>query len=130
MGRSLGVADSTACQQNVNFDYTAALVTQKFYIAPRASVVVDIRGCVRVAGSGGACTLQVFKVPDGVAVASGSLLHTGTYNLVGTVDTQQVLTLVTDSTVLNMKPGDALGYVLTGTATSAVGTIGVTIEPQ
>lgn len=130
MGRALGACDSAFCQQNVNFDYTAALVTQKFYTNIRPSVVVDIRGTVRVAGSGGACTVSIFKVPDGVAVASGTLLHTGSYNLVGTVDTQQVLTLATDITVLNMKAGDALGYVLTGTATSAVGSFQVTIEPQ
>jgi len=129
MGRSLGVADSTACQQTINLDYVAALVTQKFYVAPRAGVVTDIRGVTRVAGSGGACTISFFKVPDGVAVASGTLLHTGSFNLVGTADFQQVLTLVTDQTALTLKAGDALGYVLTGTATSAVGTVGVTIEP-
>lgn len=133
MGKMLGSVDSEFCRTNVNFDYTAALVTQKFYIesAPKGRRVVDIRGAVRVAGSGGACTLQIFKVPDGVAVASGTLLHSGSYNLVGTVDTQQVLTLVSDptGTVLQMLPGDALGYVLTGTATSAVGTFTVATEP-
>src|ERR1700740_2274079 len=109
MGRMLGAVDSAYCRANVNFDYTAALVTQKFYIesAPQGRIVVDIRGAVRVAGSGGACTLQIFKVPDGVAVASGTLLHSGTYNLVGTVDTQQILTLVPDptNTGLNLLPG-------------------------
>ena len=133
MGRMLGVVDSSYCRANVNFDYTASLVTQKFYVesAPQGRIVVDIRGVVRVAGSGGACTLQVFKVPDGVAVANGTLLHSGTYNLVGTADTQQVLTLIADptGTVLKLLPGDALGYVLTGTATSAVGTFTVSTEP-
>jgi len=133
MGRMLGVVDSSMCRANVNFDYTAALVTQKFYVesAPNGRCVVDIRGIPRVAGSGGACTLQIFKVPDGVAVASGTLLHSGSYNLVGTADFQQVLTLIPDptGTALCLKAGDALGYVLTGTATSAVGTITVTTEP-
>ena len=129
MGRSLGVADSAACQQNVNYDYTASLVTQKFYIASRASLIVDIRGATRVAGSGGACSISFFKAPSGTAVGSGTLLHTGTFDLVGTADTNQVLTLVTTPGVLVLQPGDSLGYVLTGTATSAVGTVTVTIEP-
>ena len=129
MGQMLGVFDSSYGQQTVNFDYTAALVTQKIIIVPRNSRVVDIRGCPRVAGSGGACTVSFYKVPDGVAVASGTLLHSGSYNMVGTADFQQVLTLVNTPGVLDLKPGDGIGYVLTGTATSAVGTLCVTIEP-
>lgn len=129
MGKMLGVADSTMCQQNVNFDYTAALVTQKFYIANRASKVIDIRGATRVAGSGGACSVSFYKAASGVAVGSGTLLHAGTFDLVGTVDTNQVLVLVGSDAVLTLQPGDSIGYVLTGTATSAVGTFSVTIEP-
>lgn len=128
-GRMLGVVDSAMCQQNINFDYTAALVTQKFFVAVRPSIVVDIRGVTRVAGSGGACTVAFFKAASGVAVGSGVALNTGSYNLVGTADTNQVLTLVTDQTALTLQPGDSIGYVLTGTATSAVGTFAVTIEP-
>ena len=129
MGRLLGSTDSSYCQQNVNFDYTSALVTQAFYCAPRTSIVTDIRGRVRVAGSGGACTVQFFKAPSGTAVGSGTLLSSGTYNLVGTADAVQVLTLNAAQSTLILQPGDSLGYVLTGTATSAVGTITVTLEP-
>lgn len=129
MGQMLGVFDSSYGQQTINLDYVAALVTQKFFIAPRRSKIVDIRGATRVAGSGGACTISFYKVPDGVAVASGTLLHSGSFNLVGTADFQQVLTLIANPDALIMNPGDALGYVLTGTATSAVGTVGVTLEP-
>ena len=129
MGRSLGVADSTACQQTINLDYTAALVTQKFYVAPRAGIVTDIRGATRVAGSGGACTISFYKAASGVSIGSGTLLHVGSFNLVGTADTNQVLTLVANNDTLTLQAGDSLGYVLTGTATSAVGTVGVTIEP-
>lgn len=129
MGRVLGAFDTSYGQQNVNFDYTSALVTQAVYVASRASVVVDIRGRTRVAGSGGACTLQIFKAPSGTAIASGTLLHSGSYNLVGTADTNQVLVLVNDIGILTLAIGDALGYVLTGTATSAVGTFTITLEP-
>ena len=129
MGRMLGSTDSGYCQQTINFDYTSALVTQKFYVAPKAMVIADIRGCPRVAGSGGACTLQFFKAASGVAVGSGTLLHGGTYDLVGTADINQVLTLVSNPDSLKLAAGDSIGYVLTGTATSAVGTLGVTLEP-
>lgn len=129
MGRVLGAVDSSQCQQTINRDYTSALVTQKIFVAPRACVVVDIRGATRVAGSGGACTVSFFKVASGVAVASGTLLHTGSFNLVGTADTNQVLTLATNPDTLVLQVGDAIGYVLSGTATSAVGTFGVTVEP-
>ena len=128
-GRMLGSVDSAMCQQNINFDYTAALVTQKFYIANRPSVVVDIRGATRVAGTGGACSVQFFKAASGIAVGSGTLLHSGTFDLVGVVDTNQVLTLVPTQTTVTLQAGDSIGYVLTGTATSAVGTFAVTIEP-
>lgn len=129
MGRSLGVADSTACRMVNNVEYTASMVTQKFYFCTRTENVVDIRGATRVAGSGGACTLQFFKAASGVAVGSGTLLHAGTFNIVGTADTNQVLTLVTDPSVLLLQPGDSVGYVLTGTPTSAVGTFQVSVEP-
>lgn len=129
MGRSLGVFDTSYGQQNVNFDYTAALVTQAIYIASRKSVITDITGRTTVAGTGGACTLQIFKAPSGTAIGSGTLVHTSTFNLVGTINTNQVLVLATDPAVLTLQVGDALGYVLTGTATSAVGTFAVTLEP-
>lgn len=130
MGKILGSTDSAYCQQNVNFDYTSALVTQAFYVANRTSKVVDIRGRPRVAGSdGSAVTLAIYKVPNGTAVANGTLLHQGTYDMKGTADTNQVLTLVGNQDSLTLQAGDALGYVLTGTATAAVGTFSVTIEP-
>ena len=133
-GRMLGVVDSTMTREQLTYCYIASLVTQTFYVSiggvnGSQQKVVDISGRVRVAGTGGACTLQVFKVPSGSTVANGTLLHSGTYNLVGTVDTNQQLLLVTDQNALTLNAGDGLGYVLTGTATSAVGVIGVTLEP-
>jgi hypothetical protein len=129
MGRMLGSVDSAMCQQNINLEYIATLVTQKVWVAPRPCVVVDIRGATRVAGSGGACSIQFFKAASGVAVGSGTLLHAGTFDLVGTADTNQVLTLVPDNAKLTLAAGDSIGYVLTGTATSAVGCVCVTVEP-
>lgn len=128
-GVTLGVNTAAASNKYINFNYIATLVTQKVFIAPLACRVTGIYGATRVAGSGGACTLSFYKVPDGTAVASGTLLHSGSYNMVGTADTNQYLTLVNDPSVLLLNVGDAIGYVLTGTATSAVGTITIAVEP-
>jgi hypothetical protein len=130
MGRSMGVADSSDMQKCVPFKYIAAVVTQKFFIAPRKLLVVGIRGVPRVAGNdGSAVNFTVYKAASGVAVGSGTLLHSGSYDLKGTADTNQTLTLIPDSEALTLIPGDSLGVVLTGTATLAVGEIQVTLEP-
>lgn len=126
---SLGVCDSSYCQQNIAVNYTASLVTQKFFIAVRKSKVVHIRGVTRVAGSGGACSVSFFKAPSGTAVGSGTALNTGTFDLVGTVDTNQIVPLSTNQDALTLNPGDSVGYVLTGTPTAAVGMFEVCIEP-
>lgn len=109
-------------------NYIASLVTQTFYTATRAVRVTSISGRVRVAGTGGACTISFFKVPSGTAVGSGTLLHSGSFNLVGAVDTVQTLVLIPGAG-LTLAAGDSIGYVLTGTATSAVGTVSVSVTP-
>ena len=129
MARSLGVADSADAQKYVTVNYIATLVTQKFFVAPRKLIVVAINGATRVAGSGGACSVSFYKAASAIAVGSGTLLHAGTFDLVGTADTNQPLVLVGNPASLTLNPGDSLGYVLTGTATSAVGSVTVTLEP-
>lgn len=116
--------------ETVPFNYTAALVTQTIYTAPRPMRVSSINGRVRVQGSGGACTISFFKVPSGTAVGSGTLLHSGSFNLVGTVDTNQPLTLSATLTDILLATGDSIGYVLTGSATSAVGVAQVNLTPR
>lgn len=113
----------------VPLNYTAALVTQTIFTAARPMRVKSIIGRVRVAGTGGACTIAFFKAPSGTAVGSGTALHTGSYNLVGTVDANQTLTLSTTAGALDLAAGDSIGYVLTGTATSAVGNVTVGLQP-
>lgn len=127
--RTLGVANATQASKFVTVNYISSLVTQKVFIAPIAMRVTAIHGATRVAGSGGACTLAFYKAADAVAVGSGTLLHDGTFNVAGTADTNQYLTLVTNLDSITLAPGDSLGYVLTGTATSAVGTVTITLEP-
>lgn len=128
-GRTRGVATTIDEAKVVTFNYTAAAVTQKFFTAAAPMLVVDITAVTRVAGSGGAASLAFFKAASGIAVGSGTAINTGSFNLVGTADTNQVLTLVSDQSALTLQVGDSLGYVLTGTPTSAVGCVTVTLEP-
>lgn len=127
--RALGGANATQESKFIQLNYIATLATQKIFVAPIPLRVTAIQGATRVAGSGGACTMAFYKAADGIAVGSGTLLHSGSFNLVGTADTNQALTLVTNVESLILSPGDSLGYVLTGTATSAIGTVTITVEP-
>lgn len=127
--RTLGAANATSNSKFITVNYVAALVTQKVFVAPFALRITGINGATRVAGSGGAATISFYKAADGIAVGSGTLLHDGSFNLVGTADTNQPLTLVTNQDTLALAAGDSIGYVLTGTATSAVGSVTITVEP-
>lgn len=127
--KSTGVANTTNSSKVVTLNYISTIATQKIFVASVPMMVTDITGVTRVAGSGGACTLAFYKAASAVAVASGTLLHSGTFNMVGTADTNQTLTLVTNLDSLTLQPGDSIGYELTGTATSAVGNVTITLEP-
>ncbi len=128
-GRALGAANATSSSKFVSVNYTAAIVTQKVFIAPIALRLVSIQGATRVAGSGGASTFSFYKSGDGVAVGSGTLLHTGSFNIAGTADTNQYLTLAANADSLLFNPGDSFGHVLAGTPTDAVGSYTATFEP-
>lgn len=129
-GRAFGVANATSMSKFVEFQYISTVVTQAIFIAPIKLRLTSIAGVTRVAGSGGACSFSFYKAADGIAMASGSLLHSGNYDLVGTADINQYMTLVNDVSVLDFNAGDRLGLVLSGTATSAVGIICATFEPR
>lgn len=113
----------------VTISYTASTVDSCFFTADRRYVVQAIRGRVDVAGTGGACTAVIRKVASGTALTSGTALHSGSYNLVGTAATAQALTLSTTASDLIIEAGSSLAYDLTGTATSAVGSITVFLAP-
>lgn len=113
----------------VTINYLASTVDSTFFVADRPYVVKAIRGRVDVAGTGGACTAQIRKVPSGTAITSGTVLHTGTFNLVGTANAGQTLALSATPSDLLLAAGDAIAFDLTGTATSAVGNITVTLNP-
>lgn len=114
----------------ITLNYTASMVTQTIFTSSRAYRVKGIVGRVRVQGSGGACTLSFYKVPSGTAVGSGTLLHSGSFDVAGgTVDTNQTLTLSATVATVTLAAGDSIGYVLTGTPTSAVGSVTVAMTP-
>ncbi len=129
MGRALGVGDSTQECKYVDFKYDANTVTQAAFVAPFQCRLVKIVGRPRVAGSGGACTFIAYKCASGIAAASGTLLHSGSFDVAGTADINQALTLVPQITSLNFVAGDSLNVVLAGTPTSAVGVLTFTFEP-
>lgn len=109
--------------------YNVPAADTSFFVADRAYVVKGIRGVNDVIGTGGACTAVIRKVPSGTALASGTALHSGSYNLVGTAATNQTLTLSTIGSDLLLAAGDRIAADYTGTATSAIGAITVTLAP-
>lgn len=113
----------------VNFPYEPTVLDSTFFVAGRPWRVVGIIARVEVAGTGGACTATIKKVASATDIASGTALHSSSFNLVGTVDTNQTLTLSTTATDLDIAMGNAIGFDLTGTPTSARGVISVYLVP-
>lgn len=114
-----------------NAEYVAASVDKTFFLATRAMRVKYIVARPTVAGTDvGAVTAVVRKVPDATAITSGTALHSGTFNLKGTANTNQVLALSTTSSDLDLAAGDALAIDFTGTLTSATGAIIVGLAPR
>ncbi len=127
--RALGGSNATANSKFITYNYISTVATQEIFVAPFGLRLTGLSGVTRTAGSGGACTFSFYKCADGVAVGSGTLLHSGTFDVAGTADINQYLTLVAPVSSLTFNPGDRLGIELTGTATSAVGNITATFEP-
>lgn len=113
----------------VSHNYNVPAVNQAIFTADRPYTVKAVRGRVDVLGTGGACTYQIRKAVSGTIGTSGVLLHSGTFNLVGTINTMQNLTLTTTLADLQMAAGDSIYMHLTGTATSAIGNVTVTLNP-
>ena len=115
----------------VNMTYTAASVDAVYFVADRAYRVKVITGRPTVAGTdGSAVTAVVKKAASATAITSGTALHSGTYDLKGTANTNQALTLSTTDTDLNIAAGDCIGVDFTGTLTSATGVVTVSLTPR
>jgi hypothetical protein len=131
-GRALGVMDSQGACKYVSFKYDANTVTQAAVIIEFPCRLVAIRGRPRVAGSGGACTFDFFKCASTIAAASGTALKATSaskFDVAGTADANQVITLVADVDARTFQAGDSLNIVLSGTPTSAVGVLTFTFDP-
>lgn len=113
----------------VQYWYNVPAANTTIYTADRTMIVKGLRGRVDVLGTGGACTYQIRKAVSGTIGTSGVLLHSGTFNLVGTINTVQTLTLTATAADLILAAGDSVYLHLTGTATSAIGAITVTMSP-
>jgi hypothetical protein len=110
--------------------YDAAAVDRAFFTATRKYVVTGIIGRPTVIGSdGGAVTAVAKKAPSGTAIASGTALHSSTYNLKGTAHTNQSLTLSTTESDLVIAAGTSIGLDFTGTLTAAVGVVTIMLAP-
>ena len=107
----------------------ATPLDQSFVVVPRAYVVTSINGRPLVVGSdGGSVVAVVKKVASGTAIASGTALHTGNFDLKGTINTNQALTLEATANI-TLAAGDAIGIDCTGTMTAARGCITLELRP-
>lgn len=124
-----GIDGGTGAFVPVSFQYNVPAINQAIFVADRSYIVKGIRGRNDVVGTGGACTYQFRKALSGTIGTSGVLLHTSTYNLVGTINTNQTMGLTATAADLLMAPGDSIYLHLTGTATSAIGAVTFTLAP-
>lgn len=114
----------------VSIEYVAASVDKVAFVAPRAYIVKGITGRPTVAGTdAGAVTAVIKKAASGTAITAGTALHSSTYNLKGTADTIQTLTLSTTATDLRIDAGTAIGIDFTGVLTSATGVVTLVLSP-
>lgn len=115
---------------NINVHYNAASVDMWAFVATRAYVVQGISGVPLVAGTdAGAVTAAVVKASGTTAVTAGTALHSGSFNLKGTANTNQALTLSTTSGVVAIAAGDRIGVDFTGVLTSATGAVTICLAP-
>lgn len=114
----------------VSFPYNASSIDAVFFVATRQYVVQGITCRPTIAGTdAGAVTAVIKKAASATAITSGTALHSGTFNLKGTADTIQALTLSTTASDLVVPAGTAVGVDFTGVLTSATGVITVTLSP-
>jgi len=115
---------------SVNIEYNASSVDKVSFVAGRKYVIQAIYGRVESAGTdGGAVTAVIKKAASGTAIASGTAVHSSTFNLKGTAATNQALTVSSTAGVATIPQGTAIGIDFTGTLTSATGVITVLLAP-
>ena len=112
-------------------EYGAAAVDKVFFVAPRAMKATNAILRVTVAGTdAGAVSAVLRKVPSGTAITAGTAINSGSVNLKGTADTNQLFTMSVVAGAVNLAAGDALAVDFTGVLTSAIGTFCVGLTTQ
>jgi hypothetical protein len=113
---------------NVSIEYSASSVDKVSFVAPRRYIVKSIVGRPTVAGTdAGAVTAVIKKAASGTAITAGTALHSGTYDLKGTANTIQTLSVTAADN--EIPAGTAIGIDFTGTLTSATGVVTVLLAP-
>lgn len=108
----------------------ASAIDGHFFWADRSYIVQSIGMRVTVVGSdAGAVTAQIRKCGAAAAPSAGTLLHSGTLNLKGTVDTTQQLTILTTQATITVNQFNTLALDVTGVTTAARGVISVALLP-
>lgn len=101
-----------------------------FFVASRAYQIQSIIARPLVAGSDGdGVTGQIRKAPSGTAPASGTVVHSSTIDLKGTINTNQAITLSATPAAILLAAGDALALDVTGVLTAARGIVSVVLLP-
>jgi hypothetical protein len=115
----------------VNIEYNASSVDKVAFVATRSMIVKGIVGRPTVAGTdAGAVTAVIKKAASATAITSGTAVHSSTFNLKGTADTIQTLTLSTTASDLLIPAGTCIGIDFTGVLTSATGVVTVCLAPN
>jgi len=106
----------------------ASILTLGPAVLTRRMVVKAITGVPDVTTTN-AVTVSIYKAPSATAIASGTLLHTGTFNCQGTAATNQTLTLGA-AAAIDVAAGNRIGAVISGAPGAAgAGSITVTLAP-
>lgn len=128
---------TAACQfrgprYEVSFVYGEALaLAQSFFVVQRASRLLAAYCRPFIVGSdGGAVTTAIWKAPSGTAIGSGTAMQSDTFNLKGTINTNQAATLSTTAADLLLAVGDAVGHKTAGTMTAARGILTLLFSEQ
>ena len=100
---------------------TVSNYTTSFFIAQRSYIVLQVRARWEVKETSGTPTLQVKKVPDGTATASGSNLLKAGIDMTLVADTIVTGNLVDNQETLRIVDGDALSLEATGSVNEVDG---------
>lgn len=117
-------------RETVSYSFAAAGVGIPFWVAPQACKVISVSER-HVTAAGQAGTIQVEKVPSGIAAGSGTVLLASTIDAAGTADTIQTKSALTTSAAI-LAAGDTLALkTASGAVTSlANATITIVVEWQ